>query len=61
MMRNVFIKYEHRTFFVVYKKRKKYGNFFAAQFNDVDSDLKKVENWVNENSKLNLVMEDDIK
>lgn len=54
-MRDVFIKYEHRTFFVVYKNRNKHGNYYAAQFNDLDSDLKKVENWVKSNPKLNLV------
>lgn len=57
MMRDVFIKYEYRTFFVVYKNRKKHENFYAAQFNDLDSDQKKVENWVKSNPKLNLISE----
>jgi len=41
--------------FLVYNNRKKYGNYYAAQFNDVDSDLKKVEKWVKSNPKLNLL------
>lgn len=53
--RDVFIKHKYRTFLVLYKNRKKYGNFCAAQFNDVDSDLKKVEDWVKSNPKLNLI------
>jgi hypothetical protein len=53
--RDVYIEHKRHTYFVVFADRKRNGRYTAAQFNDVDSDLTKVEQWVRNNNKLNLI------
>ena len=50
--RKVYIEHKFKTYFVVYIDRKKYGRYYAAQFNDVDFDEKKVLKWIDDNPKI---------